>query len=414
METDRIRATYLLRTAGDAAQVAETVAGEQSSGTFVRLAGESAALRDRAAARVERLHEVADSGLPPLPGCRPGAMRSFEMELSWPLETIGASLPNLMATVPGNLFELKDVAGLKLTGLALPDAFLAPQPGPAFGVEGTRQLSGVPRGPLIGTIIKPSVGLSPQETAALVQELAEGGIDFIKDDELQADGPACPFDDRVRAVLAVLDRHAARTGKRVMYAANLTGDIDEMRRRHDMLESLGGTCAMLSLNSVGMAGVLAFRRHSTLPIHAHRNGWGYLGRSVDNGWSYPAWSMLWRMAGVDHMHVNGPDNKFWEGDDSVIASARALLTPLSGSRSMAAMPVFSSGQTVRQAHGTWQRLGSADLIHCAGGGIIGHPAGTRGGVQAFRDAWDAAQSGSPLTEAAQRSPMLAQAMEAFR
>jgi len=414
MPASRIRAEYLLRTAGDPQTVAAVIAGEQSSGTFIRLAGESDALRDRSAARVESLEEVPDSGLPALPGAKPGHLRSFRMILSWPMAIVGPSLPNLVATVAGNLFELADVAGLKLLDLHLPAEFSDPQPGPAFAVEGTRRLSGVSEGPLIGTIIKPSVGLSPEETAALVEQLVLGGIDFIKDDELQADGSVCPFDARARAVLAVIERHADRTGRRVMYAANLTGDLDEMRRRHDLLCGLGGTCAMLSLNSVGLAGALAFRRHSELPIHAHRNGWGCLGRSPDNGWSFLAWSKLWRLAGVDHMHVNGIANKFWEPDDSVIASARSLLTPLHPDRPMTVMPVFSSGQTVWQAHATWDRLGSADLIHCAGGGIIGHPAGTAGGVRALREAWDAARSGVSLERAAAGSPLLAQAMETFR
>ena len=114
------------------------------------------------------------------------------------------------------------------------------------------------------------------------------------------------------------------------------------------------------------------------------------------------------------MHVNGIANKFWEPDDSVIASARSLLTPLHPDRPVTVMPVFSSGQTVWQAHATWDRLGSADLIHCAGGGIIGHPAGTAGGVRALREAWDAARSGVSLERAAAGSTLLAQAMETFR
>ncbi|MEM5318660.1 RuBisCO large subunit C-terminal-like domain-containing protein, partial [Paraburkholderia sp. JHI869] len=107
---------------------------------------------------------------------------------------------------------LRQVAGLRLTGLRLPPSFAAAYPGPAFGIEGTRRLAGVGRGPLIGTIIKPSVGLSPEETAQQVRELVAGGIDFIKDDELQGDGPHCPFDDRVRAVMRVVNEHADRTG----------------------------------------------------------------------------------------------------------------------------------------------------------------------------------------------------------
>ena len=113
-------------------------------------------------------------------------------------------------------------------------------------MEGTRKLTGIARGPLIGTIIKPSVGLSPAETAQQVRELVAGGIDFIKDDELQADGPGCPFDERVRAVMAVVNDAAQRSGKKVMVAFNLTGDLEQMRRRHDLVLAEGGTCVMVA------------------------------------------------------------------------------------------------------------------------------------------------------------------------
>jgi ribulose-bisphosphate carboxylase large chain len=333
--------------------------------------------------------------------------------LSWPLSNLGPSLPNLLATVSGNLFELRAFSGLKLLDLRLPRAFGQANPGPAFGVAGTRRLAGVVDGPMIGTIIKPSVGLSPAETADLVRTLVEAGIDFIKDDELQADGPHCPFDDRARAVMPVIRDHAARSGRTVMYAFNLTGEVDEMRRRHDLVLAEGGTVVMASMHSVGLTGMLALRRHSQLPIHAHRNGWGALGRHPNHGISYVAWSKLWRLAGADHLHVNGLANKFCEPDDSVLTSARSILEPLWPDLPMTAMPVFSSGQTIRQAAPTWAALGSDDLIHAAGGGILAHPQGPRAGVESFREAWAAAKSGEPAEERARRSPELAAALGAY-
>ncbi|MFH7397112.1 RuBisCO large subunit C-terminal-like domain-containing protein, partial [Pseudomonas syringae group genomosp. 7] len=77
----------------------------------------------------------------------------------------------------------------------------------------------------IGTIIKPSVGLTAEQTASLVQELVNGGIDLNKDDELQSDYSVCPFEDRVDRVMRVINGAAERTGKKTMYAFNLTGDI---------------------------------------------------------------------------------------------------------------------------------------------------------------------------------------------
>ncbi len=415
MVGQRLHATYVLRSAIDPRRAAEVIAGEQSSGTFVRLPSETDQLIEQAAARIEALEELPDTGTPPMPGAAgDGPLRRIRLRLSWPVDVVGVSLPNVMATVAGNLFELREVAALKIEDLDLPPAFAERYPGPAFGVAGTRAIAGVVEGPLIGTIIKPSVGLGPAETAALVAELCAGGIDFIKDDELQADGAACPFAERARAVLEVIDRHAQRTGRRPIYAINLTGEVDEMLARAELVEQLGGSCVMISLNSVGLAGFGALRRATALPIHAHRNGWGYLGRHPDHGWSYRAWLKLWRYAGADHMHVNALANKFWEDDDSVIASARACLAPMSPDRPWQVMPVFSSGQTVRQVHDTWQRLGSDDLIHCAGGGIVAHPAGVAAGVSALRAAWDAARAGQPLEQAAARHVSLAQALETFR
>jgi ribulose-bisphosphate carboxylase large chain len=273
----------------------------------------------------------------------------------------------------------------------------------------------VAEGPIIGTIIKPSVGLSPQATAEQVRMLAEAGVDFVKDDELQADGPHCPFDERVRAVLGVLSDHAARTGKRVMYAANITGEIDEMLARHDQVLAEGGTCVMVSLNSVGLPALKVLRAHSKLPIHGHRNGWGLLGRSPAIGMSFVAWQKFWRLAGIDHIHVNGLANKFCEDDASVIASASECLTPMFNvpGRGCEIMPVFSSGQSARQVADTYKALGSTDLIYAAGGGIMGHPAGPAAGVRSLRQAWDAAIAGIPLAEHARSHAELKAALEGF-
>jgi ribulose-bisphosphate carboxylase large chain len=413
--TSRIEADYLIETAYPLGEAAAALAGEQSSGTFVCVPGETPELKERAAAVVETLEDLGPVDHPSLPGAgRPeGPHRRARVTVSWPLGNLGPSLPNLMATVAGNLFELRQFSGLRLTDLRLPQAFAEANPGPGFGVEGTRRLAGVRDRPLIGTIVKPSVGLDAEATAALVDTLCEAGIDFIKDDELQADGPSCPFDARARAVMAVIERHADRLGRKVMSAFNLTGEVDEMRRRHDLVEALGGTCVMASLNSVGLSGLLALRRHARLPIHAHRNGWGALSRHPLLGFDYIAWSKLWRLAGADHMHVNGLRNKFCEPDASVVASARSCLAPMFASKPCTVMPVFSSGQSVAQVHDTHAALGSNDLIFAAGGGIMAHPGGPGAGVTALREAFAAAMAGVPAAEHARDHPALAAALTAF-
>ena len=398
--TSTINATYELETAIAPERAADIIAGEQSSGTFVAIPGEDEALKARAAAtwQITPLNE---------PCTAPN--KRYLLKLSWPLQNLGASLPNLLATVAGNLYELKHVAKLRLLDIELPDEFAAAYPGPAFGIAGTRRLAGVANGPLVGTIIKPSVGLSADGTTEFVDQLCAAGVDFIKDDELQADGPSCPFDERARKVMNVINRHADRSGKKVMYAFNLTGELDEMKRRHDLVLSLGGTLTMLSLNSVGLTGFNAFRKHAQLPIHAHRNGWGYL----KDGWSYIAYQKLWRLAGADQMHVNGLSNKFQETDESVIASARECFIPLFKYKPCTVMPVFSSGQTVNQAPGTWAALQSTDLIYLAGGGLFAHPGGIAAGVAALRQSWEAAMNNVPLEVAAKTHRELREALEKF-
>ena len=413
----RIEADYLIETSIDPWVAAETIAGEQSSGTFRAVPRETPQLKERAAARIEKieiLEAISAASLlgATLPAKGQGWKRA-KLTLSWPFDNIGPSLPNLVSTIAGNLFELKSLSGIRLLDVRLPKEFSQQYFGPKFGIKGTRRLSGVQGRPLIGTIIKPSVGLSPEATGALVAELCAGGIDFIKDDELQADGPSCPFEERVKAVMQAVDTAADKTSHKVMVAFNLTGEIDEMRRRHDFVKDHGGTCVMASVNSIGMSGMIELARHSELPIHAHRVGWGALTRAPLLGWSFPAWSKLWRLTGADHMHVNGLDNKFCESNESVVASARSLADPLFEHAPMCAVPVFSSGQTIHQAAATLAAVGSPDLIVTAGGGIVTHPNGVEAGVIALKEAWNAAMQGIEISKHAQNHPELATALKAY-
>ncbi len=335
------------------------------------------------------------------------------MTLSWPLENVGVNLPTLIATLLGNLFELSDHTGLKLLDVTLPEEFIQRYPGPVFGISGTRTLTGVFQRPIIGTIIKPSVGLTPSATAELVQQLCDAGIDFIKDDELMADAPHSPLAERVERVMAVINAHAQKTGKKVMYAVNATDELDAMKRHHDVIVAHEGTCLMASLHSVGFAGLSALRKFSRLPIHGHRNGWGLYNRHPALGVSYVAWQKLWRLAGADHLHVNGLRNKFFESDESVASSLRAVLTPLFPEAPLAAMPVIASGQWAGQVPDTVNVAGSGDFMFVAGGGIIAHPGGPGAGVRSVIEAWEAAHQRIPLPEYAKNHTALRQALETF-
>lgn len=408
------RARYWIESASALEKAAEIVAGEQSSGTFLALPGETDLLKERSRARVVSIEPLSDSDSPSLPSAQDarrrvtGPWHSGIVEIAFPVDNVGPNLANLLATIAGNLFELGEITGIRLLDLALPEDYAARFAGPRFGISGTRQTTGVHGRPLLGTIIKPSIGLTPEATADLVDTLCAANLDFIKDDELIGDPPYAPFEARLAAVMPVIERHADRLGRKPMYAINISGTVDEMRRRHDQVAAAGGTCVMISLNWVGFAGVQDLRKYGALPIHGHRNGWGLFTRDPGLGFSFEVYQKLWRLAGVDQIHVNGIRNKFWEPDDSVIASARACLRAEPGLAPV--MPVFSSGQWAGQAPDTYAALGSTDLLYLAGGGIIGHPDGAAAGVASLREAWEAAVAGIDLATYADSRPALKAAL----
>jgi ribulose-bisphosphate carboxylase large chain len=326
--------------------------------------------------------------------------------------TIGADLVALTGALIEAPFDLPQLSGLRLTAVLPGAALAAAAPGPVHGIPGTRALAGVPEGPMLGSIIKPSVGLSVAETAERVRLLAGAGLDFLKDDELLADQPHAPLERRAEAVADVLEDVTRETGRRTIFAFNVSGDdLDAVVAGADRVAATGGRCVMVSLNQVGLAGVLALRRHTTLALHGHRNGWGFLGRPRRWGMTFAAYQALWRMAGIDHLHVNGFANKFWEPDASVADSMRACVADLGGVG--AALPVVSSGQWGGQAVDQYATVPTQDFMYMCGGGIQGHPDGPAAGVRAVRAAWDAAIAGVPLAEQAAAVPELARSLERF-
>ncbi|HYH56180.1 MAG TPA: ribulose-bisphosphate carboxylase large subunit family protein [Anseongella sp.] len=410
---ERITARYYIETPLEAEAAAKILAAEQSSGTFLPVPGESAELKQRFAARVESVIPDRTVSQPALPGAAAGSGRYQRayVEVSWPAGNFGYNLPVLVSTLQGNLYELRQFTGLKLMDIGVPASFAGHFPGSRFGIEGSRNLTGVEGRPLIGTIIKPSIGLNPEETAALVSTLVKAGIDFIKDDELMSSPANSPFGERVDAVMKVIGDHAGRTGKKVMYAFNISDETDAMLEKYEKIVSAGGTCAMVSLNSVGLAGVKKVCDQGQLVIHGHRNGWGMLNRHPLLGIEFPAYQKLWRLAGIDQIHVNGIGNKFWEPDDSVVRSISACLEPVPGGR--AVLPVVSSGQWGGQAPETYRRTKTVDLLYLAGGGIMAHPDGPGGGVTALKQAWEAAVNGLSVEEAAREYPEFARSVEKF-
>lgn len=421
MNSQSFTATYLIETPVDPAKVAEVMAGEQSCGTFTRVQGETDELRARARARIESIETLETVHTPSLPNAylarqadgMPGKFQRARIRIAFPVANVGANLPTLAATVGGNLYDLGEVTGLRLESMELPANYRAQFDLPQVGITGTRALTGVDKGPLVGTIIKPNVGLSPEQTAHLVAQLCAAGVDFIKDDEVCANPAHAPLAQRVAAVMAVVRAHRERTGRNVMVAFNISDETDAMRRHADLIEREGGTCVMASLNWCGYSAIQTLRRSTPLALHGHRNGFGALSRHPLLGMGFQAYQTLWRLAGVDHMHVHGLQGKFSQEDSEVVDSARDCLASLTPGIDDAVMPAFSSGQWAGTVPATWAAVRSDDLLFMSGGGILAHPDGPAAGVQSIRQAWHAVRDNQTLQDYARNAPELQRALEFF-
>ena len=412
-----VEAEYLVETPLDPQKVAENIAGEQSSGTFVRVAGETDEVRARAAACVLAIEEIESLEKPSLSSAwveasgLTGPFRRARIRIAFPEDNIGANLPTLAATVAGNLYDLGEITGLRLERLALPEVYRALFDYPVAGISGTRDRSSIHGRPFFGTIIKPNVGLRTRDIADLVKGLCEAGVDFIKDDEVAANPACAPLAERIPAVMQRVRAYRERTGRVVTVAFNITDETEAMRRHAELVEKEDGTCVMVSINWVGLAGLQTLRRSTPLIIHAHRNGYGGMARHPALGISTQPYQTLYRLAGVDHFHVHGIGGKFADHRDEVAAAAKACGEPLGSSeREDRVLPVFSSGQWAGTLPATLDAVGSGDFMFLAGGGILAHPSGMAGGMESLRQAWEALASGETLEHHAEGRPALAEAL----
>lgn len=402
-----IRVTYRLETTVDMGALAAKIASDQSTGTFTELPGETAEVKARCAARVEQITDLPPQDTPSLPG--QGPVNRADVVISYPLEAVGTDLAALQTICIGGVYAVRGLSGVRVMDIDLPHAYRC-HPGPQFGIAGSRDLMGVSQGVMIASIIKPSLGLLPEETAEVVRQLCEAGVDFIKDDEKLMSPGYSPLAARVAEIMPVIEAHQQKTGKRVMYAFGISSaDPDTMMRNHDIVAEAGGNAAVININSIGYGGMSFLRKRSALCLHAHRNGWDILTRHPGLGMEFRAYQKIWRLLGVDQFQINGIRAKYWESDESFVRSFHDVTEPLF-SDTDCPLPVVCSGQWGGQAYDTYQAVRSTDLMYLAGGGVHGHPGGMAAGVRANRQAWEAAAQEIPLDIYAKDHPELAQAL----
>ncbi len=195
-------------------------------------------------------------------------------------------------------------------------------PGPAFDAPDNVQ---------VGAIVKPSLGLSPQEVASTAAALAAGGADLVKDDELLANQDWCPLEERVRAVAAAIPAG-------VRYAANVTGPVESLLTRAERAVELGATAVMLNAFAQGLDSLRALRAAELgVPIFAHRVGAALWARSHDVGVAPAVIAELTRLCGADYVQVGSFTGSVYDTRDDVLAQIDACHRPLGVPRAVAVL-----------------------------------------------------------------------------
>lgn len=421
MTKDTITAVYQIETPLPVDKIAAVMAGEQSCGTFTRVANETDELRARAAATVVDIELLDSANTPSLESQYlttkgiDGPYQRAKVTVEYPVANVGTNLTAVAATVGGNLFDIGEVTGLRLEEVTVPAELRKAFPMPTHGISGTREKLQTYDRPLFGTIIKPNLGMSADETASLVETLCEAGVDFIKDDEICVSPDHAPIDKRIKAVMAKVRDYRQKSGRNVLMAFNISDETDNMRRHADLVKAEGGDCVMASLNWCGLASMQTLRQSTDLIIHGHRNGYGAMSRHPLLGIGSSAYQTLYRMTGIDHLHVHGIGGKFCNPDEEVAESGRQCLLPLTDADAEkdVVMPVFSSGQWAGNIGVTHDAMKSGDFLFLAGGGILAHPSGPQAGVKSLQQGWEAAQSGEPHEVFAKSHPEFREALEFF-
>ncbi|MDD5317453.1 MAG: type III ribulose-bisphosphate carboxylase [Candidatus ainarchaeum sp.] len=379
--------------ARDAANAAQAIAAESSVGTWTELSTMKPRIRKRLAAKVFRLDA-----------------KNGAAEIAYPLALFEpGNAPQLLSDVAGNVFGMRELDSLRLEDLQVPKAYAKSFKGPAVGLEGVRKMlgTGKSRRPHFGTIVKPKVGLTPKENAEVGFESFVGGMDFLKDDENLSSQSFSPFEERVVRMLESVDRAESETGERKMYAPNVTAETGEMVRRAEFVKSQGGTCIMVDIVTAGFSGLQSVRNAGLkLPIHAHRAMYAAFARNPDHGISMMVLARLARMVGVDQLHTGAIVGKM-EGSKHEVLGLNAWLRD----KWHSFRPVFpvASGGIDPLRVPSLLAIAGTELVINAGGGIHGHPDGTRAGAMAFRQAYDAWRMGIPLEEYAKGHKELAAA-----
>jgi ribulose-bisphosphate carboxylase large chain len=335
-----------------------------------------------------------------------------DCRIAYPIDLFEpGNMANILSSVAGNVFGLEALGSLRLNDMEFPEELIRSFEGPRYGIDGIRKLLDLEGRPLVGTIIKPKLGLRTEDHAKVAYDAWSGGCDIIKDDENLSSQAFNPFEERLVSTLEMRDRAEEETGERKVYLVNVTAETEEMLRRAEMVQDQDGRYMMVDILTVGWSALQTLRnRGLELVIHAHRAGHAAFTRSRVHGINMRVIAKVARILGVDQLHVGTAVGKMAETREEVHENIQALKEPMHGLKRV--LPVASGGLHPGHVPDLIEIFGT-DFVIQAGGGIHGHPDGSVAGARAVRQAVDARLGGYSLREYAEDHVELAKALETW-
>jgi ribulose-bisphosphate carboxylase large chain len=346
--------------------------------------------------------------------------KNLRCRIAYPLDLFEySSVPNIMSSIGGNIYGMKCVKGLLWEDVRLPKKMLDKFKGPQFGVKGLRKRMKIKERPLVGTIVKPKVGLNSREHAKVAYDSWVGGCDIVKDDENLCSQSFNNFYKRIPLTIKAMKKAEKETGEKKVYLANCTAPADEMIKRIKFVESNGGNYIMLDILTLGWSALQLARKTTRLPIHAHRAGHAMFDRIPYHGMSMEVIAQFSRMIGVDTLHIGTAYGKMTGGKDEVLHIEQEIEQQATKEtrknleqKWYKMKPVFgvaSGGVYPGIVDKIIDFMGN-DVVIQAGGGIHGHPDGTVAGAKAMRQAVDATMQKISLKEYSKNNEELKKAL----
>lgn len=325
---------------------------------------------------------IADHIVGQLQQLTPSTQGHFDATLSYPVELVQGDFLNLLNVIFGNS-SIKP--GLRVMGVALPPSVLADYTGPRYGLAGLRQKLGVPAGPLLLAAIKP-VGLDTQALAELCYRFAMAGMDMVKDDHNLTNQAYAPFESRVHACVAAVERANAQTGRRCGYVPNITGNQSGVLARAHFAQQAGAAAVMCAPAMLGYDTVreLTSNPGFGLPVLSHPAFGGANVIAQEAGFSHGFYfGTLQRLMGVDAVIFPNTGGRFGFSE----ADCQDIRTHALGQLGTLACtcPAPGGGMTLDRLP-AMQALYGDNVMYLMGGALLGNPHGLDAAVAALRSA----------------------------